>query len=365
MLIKEISTQQGFHSLRSIWNTLLQRSESNTIFSTFEWLYTWWEHFAQDKKLFILLAQDGENVIGIAPLMIEKKRILRYAPIKVISFIGTGVSDYADFIIVREREKVITLFFEYLKKKKWDEIELREIRENSPNLVLIQKALERLNLLSRIYVVGKCLYVETKGDWDLYYSSFSSKHRNDIHRQINRLKKNGLKYSFSFKAKELDSYQLITSLINIHLDRIAKKNKKSFLGTEEGRNFYNKMIQEFGKCGWVNLDLMYIDDVIAAYVLGFQYGGKYYHWNVGTNNKYISYAPGKLLLRYMLEEYYSVNAIEEFDFIRGEEDYKYRWTKFARKNYKITILSNSLYSKMVFKTRDSIRKLFSTRATQA
>lgn len=118
MLIKEISTQQGFNNLRSVWNALLQQSGSNTIFATFEWLYTWWEHFGQDKKLFILLAQEGEDVIGIAPLMIEEKKILRYVPIKVISFIGTGISDYADFIIVKEREKVITLFFEYLLKKK-------------------------------------------------------------------------------------------------------------------------------------------------------------------------------------------------------------------------------------------------------
>lgn len=118
MQIREVTNKEGFYSINNIWNTVLQKSDSNIIFSSFEWLSIWWDCFGHNKELFILLAQEGEEVIGIAPLMIEKRRILRYLPIKVVSFIGTGITDYADFIIVKDREKILTLFFEYLLKKK-------------------------------------------------------------------------------------------------------------------------------------------------------------------------------------------------------------------------------------------------------
>mgnify|MGYP000498213716 CR=1 FL=1 len=100
MQLKEITTQKDFYSLSTVWNSILKKSGSDSIFFTFEWLYKWWEHFGQGKKIFILLAQDEDEVIGIAPLMIGKRKILRYLPVREVSFIGTGISDYADFIIM-------------------------------------------------------------------------------------------------------------------------------------------------------------------------------------------------------------------------------------------------------------------------
>ena len=105
--INSITHLDCFKKLEPVWNILLARSSSNTIFSTFEWFFTRWDHFGEDKKIFILLAQDGEEFIGIALLMIEKRRILRYVPVKVLSFIGTGLSDHADFIIGRSREELL------------------------------------------------------------------------------------------------------------------------------------------------------------------------------------------------------------------------------------------------------------------
>jgi len=140
MQLKEITTQKDFYSLSTVWNSILEKSGSNTIFSTFEWLYTWWENFGEGNKLFILLAQHGDKVIGIAPLMIGKRKILRYLPVREVSFIGTGISDYADFIIMDEREMVLSLFIEYLWKKKylWDDQIYYCLKRNSEKQVQLQ-----------------------------------------------------------------------------------------------------------------------------------------------------------------------------------------------------------------------------------
>ena len=102
---------------------------------------------------------------------------------------------------------------------------------------------------------------------------------------------------------------------------------------------------------------MYINDEIAAYVLGLQRCNSYYYWNIGKNSKYDSYSPGKLLLHNMLNRYLSNNSIDEFNFLRGEESYKYRWTKLKRKNYQVYFRSNSLYSRAVFNVYDSYHSM--------
>jgi hypothetical protein len=47
MKIVEINDYAGFLSLKERWNEVLQRC-NHTIFSTWEWLSTWWNHFGND-----------------------------------------------------------------------------------------------------------------------------------------------------------------------------------------------------------------------------------------------------------------------------------------------------------------------------
>jgi len=342
MQIKAITTQKDFYNLSTLWNTLLEKSGSNTIFSTFEWLSTWWEYYGHDKKLFILLALDSDEIIGIAPLTLEKSRILRYVPWRVVSFIGSGkISDYADFIIVRRREEVLKGFFEYLgeKRRLWDEIDLREIREDSPNLAVLRNDLDNWGVKVTIHELGKCPYIKLNGDWDGYFKSLSKNFRQDIRTQYNRMDKKGFTHSLLFKEEGIDDL-FLSNLIDMHLKGTDRKNKVSFLASEIGRGFFNEIVQKFGMNGWLGLNTLNINDKVAAYILGFQYGKIYYDWNIGKGDKYDIFSPGKLLLHQILEGLFSNGRIDEFDFLRGEEDYKYRWAKVGRRNYRVSVWSS-------------------------
>lgn len=150
---------------------------------------------------------------------------------------------------------------------------------------------------------------------------------------------------------------LLDNLIKIHLKNITGKNKVSFLATEEGKDFLMEIIQQFEKYGWIIVNIMYINDEIGAYALSFHYEHKYYYWNVAVNNDYIRFSPGKLLLHHMLKENFTDNSVREFDLLRGEEEYKYRWTSLKRENYQITVINNSFYSRTIFKLRNIIHSL--------
>ncbi len=81
------------------WNLLLEGSISNSIFLTWDWLYSWAECFINPKRrLFVLKVYDDDNrLVGIAPWYIEKIKI-GPAAMRQVSFLGTPetASDYLD-----------------------------------------------------------------------------------------------------------------------------------------------------------------------------------------------------------------------------------------------------------------------------
>lgn len=126
MRITEVNDVKDLVSLRDPWNDLLQRS-NHTVFSTWEWVYTWWRHFGNNRRLIILLAEEDNKLIGIAPLMYSVHSMFGLRQGK-IEFIGTRpttnaafiedeqnsaidvVANYNDFIIEEGYETCLPLF---------------------------------------------------------------------------------------------------------------------------------------------------------------------------------------------------------------------------------------------------------------
>ena len=88
MKIIEINHFKDFISLKNTWDMLLEHS-SNEVFSTWEWLSTWWKYFGNNKKLLILLAKENDRIVGIAPLMYSIDRVFGVNQ-SIIEFIGAG-----------------------------------------------------------------------------------------------------------------------------------------------------------------------------------------------------------------------------------------------------------------------------------
>jgi len=54
------------------WNELSARSETNTIFQTYEWFDAWWSVFGPHNDLFFLVLRKRGEVVGFAPFMLRR-----------------------------------------------------------------------------------------------------------------------------------------------------------------------------------------------------------------------------------------------------------------------------------------------------
>ena len=98
--ITELKKKAHFYSLRKCWTQILYKSDQDTIFMTWDWLYTWWEIYSAKKQLSILLIQENDgDIVGIAPFYTTHQKSLG-VPMRVLKLIGSEevCSEYLDII---------------------------------------------------------------------------------------------------------------------------------------------------------------------------------------------------------------------------------------------------------------------------
>ena len=78
------------------------------------------------------------------------------------------------------------------------------------------------------------------------------------------------------------------------------------------------------EAGCLQLAFMKVNGAKAAGYLSFDYLNRIWVYNSGINNDYKEYSPGWVLLGNLLK-WANEHGREAFDFMRGQEDYKYRF----------------------------------------
>jgi len=99
--------------------------------------------------------------------------------------------------------------------------------------------------------------------------------------------------------------------------------KKRFL-TKDMRKQINAIIQWAFNAGILQLSFLTVNDKKAAGYLCFDYENIIWVYNSGFRSDFQYYSPGWILLSYLIQ--HAINTEKtHFDFMRGDETYKYRF----------------------------------------
>jgi len=330
-------TVERFDTLRDIssdaWNSLLARSEINTVFLTQQWINCWWDVLGSDNELLLLAAKDGSEIVGIAPLMINRK---------VAQFISAGETDYSDFIINTEKKhEVLTAFFYYLKNNRglFNRLSLDNIPERSSTVEFIRSLSQKTQWKTIESVSSECSAIEIR---DKEEQARASLRKNDVKTRFNYLNKNGrLEYRVLTDIKEIDA--TLDGFFEMHKDRrLIAGDSSKFLGGR-AKEFYRKLADAFLPEGWLRFNVLKFNGELIACHFGFLHENTLLHYTPTFNMDYFKRSPGLVLMKFMLEECLE-NQVELFDFTRGAEGYKRRFATVTRNNIKFEMfLDNTQY----------------------
>jgi CelD/BcsL family acetyltransferase involved in cellulose biosynthesis len=341
---------EGFAALRAQWQSLLNRSQPNHVFMTWEWLFTWWEHFGQGQELFILVVEDEGEVVGILPLMLCIQEGGYMNKERRLHFIGYRLrrwNDWMDIIAIR-KEEVIQASLEYLLERQymWDFLDLWDVPEDSDTIGILSDLARQLGFPVQKKSISTCPYLPTTSDWQSYYSSFRSmRTTGDPERQVRRLSARGeLKMHW---AEDSDLMVNLEALFDLHQRRQPMRHKSSRFSQEVYRKFYCALVHVFPR-NWLDCSALTLNGEVIAAHFGFRYNHKFYWCTPAFDPDYAAFSPGKVFLKAIIETCFADDEILEFDFLVGKEPYKYEWTTLERHGYCIQV-GNTYMSGLVGK----------------
>jgi CelD/BcsL family acetyltransferase involved in cellulose biosynthesis len=356
-----ISRPEEFDALRNDWNLLLQECDAS-IYQTFEWQSTWWKHFREeDTQLHILVLRREGQLVGIAPFYIEKTRTFGFIPIRILAFLGQGLSDYLDCLFARGHEPYCAqLVADYLFRhgSLFDVIHLEDSTDRLPNHALLLAALRQRGFMGEHFINEYCPRTTLLSDWESTLASFKIDNRREIRRRTRNLHKN-FTVEYEVITEERDVSAGMEAFMELHQHRWTNDGHAGVFSDSRTAAFHIEVAREFARQGWLYLAFLRANDERVAALYCFMYGNDLAIYLTGSSNrsKAYKYSPSRVLTAYCMEQAVLLGK-KTCDFMRGTEPYKYEldakdipnWamllysphSKKPQLRYKVDLLARSL-----------------------
>lgn len=321
LAIHEITSASEFESLRDDWLALWKRSSTSTPFQSPDWLIPWWKYFGAG-QLCVLAVKDGTRLVGLTPLSITNTRSLH--------LLGTGNSDYLD-ILVDDRvcNDAAAAIFAHLceNRSTWDECDFQNLRHTSPLLTMKPCA----GFFERLQEQNFCPVTLLPASAQQFLDGLPHQLRHNLdyyHRRVSTLGEVVIDC-----ADEHSFAELLDTFVNLHEARWRTNNMPGVLCDVNVQSFHRDAATGFLASGALRLYALRINGRIIASLYGFHHAARTYYYLGGFDPEFKQYSPGTLLVAHAITEAIRERA-REFDFLRGREDYKYRWRAVDRIIYR-------------------------------
>lgn len=316
--------EQGtFESLADHWQHLIEGCSEPTFFDQPTWQKTWWSQFGGDSELKLMAVRsDSGDINMIAPLMIDGSEV---------SFLGsTDLVDYHDFLS-RDRlspsciQAVVAALSEM---SNIDTITLQSLPGNSPTINQFREAAEQAGWEVEIEQEDVAPRIELPATWDDYVSGLRKKDRHELRRKLRRLEAAG-----EVRQIELTSPEDVEAAMGefMRLHRMSTPDKNEFM-TSDREQFFTRIAIDLASENSTRLCFLEVNGERVATSLSFVCRDVRYLYNSGYNPAQSKLSVGllnhALAIKSSIEERHRV-----FDFMRGNESYKYHLGGIDREIY--------------------------------
>jgi CelD/BcsL family acetyltransferase involved in cellulose biosynthesis len=233
------------------------------------------------------------------------------------------VADYLDLIAAQGREQdVYAALIDYLmwpEAPAWDVLSLCNIHQDSPTLSILPALAETQGWTVSIATEDVCPVAQLPPSWDEYLLTLNKKHRHELRRKLRRAEAERALLWY-IVGPEHD----LADEVEAFLDLMAHSapEKAEFL-TPQMRSFFRQLASVMNEAGWLQLSFLEVEGERVAAYLNFLYAGRVMVYNSGLNwQDYPQLSAGIVLAAYNIHHAIK-QGVEVFDFMQGNERYKY------------------------------------------
>jgi CelD/BcsL family acetyltransferase involved in cellulose biosynthesis len=311
------------------WNALVARAHAPVPFLTWQFQTTWTRAFV-DGPLHLLGVQDGgAEWVGALPLF--ETAAAEGPVLRLVG--GVDVADYLDVVAVAGREEEVwkALLAALDDDPAWRALDLQPIVETSPTAALLPTLARAAGLSCRAEPVDRCPVIELPASWDAYLASLSGKDRHELRRKLRRAEGAGPRIEVARDpagiAAAMDRFLV--------LHRKSKVGKARFMDARM-ESFFRDVGGALAEAGWAALWVLWLESRPAAALFCLEYAGSVGLYNSGFDPDARLFSPGVVLIARTIEDAIA-RGFRRYDFLRGDEPYKYGFGAVPTRVLRITV----------------------------
>lgn len=313
--VSELVSADELSSLEGEWADLATRCPQATPFQHPGWVLPWQEHFGSG-DLFVLAVRSGGMLRALLPLFLHE-----WSGRRQLTMLGTGISDYLDVLVEPEMaaESVAALLAYVAEcRGRWDVCSWQDLPEGSP--LLCGTPAEFAPVVTD---AERCVALTLPETRSAFLLSLPHGLQRNIRRYTDRLTTLG-ELRFETQSGDEEHGTAMDDLFVLHGNRWSDRGEQGVLHDARVQSFHRAAARNLSRIGALRLYRVSLDGRPIAVVYGYAWRGTFYSYLGGFASDLKACSPGTVILAYAMQQ-----ALEEgvrvWDFLRGEETYKFTW----------------------------------------
>jgi CelD/BcsL family acetyltransferase involved in cellulose biosynthesis len=343
---------------RETWDELAAATPWATPFSSHAFQRAWWDSYGTNahEQTLVVCRADASKPIAIVPLMhrheVEPTDALTQSTMRhggpttltpvapTAKAIFFGASYHADYATILAPPEALPDVAEAVAAhlaappsrfdphpSPWDVVDLRRLRCGDPVAEALAEAFGRREMAEGWTLnveredVCPVVHLPAGADFDEYLGTLRKKERHEIRRKIRRAEAAGE----IALTDSIDPLADLETFIDLHQRKWGDRGLfPPTPGGDASRLFIRRLLEEQGPDGPLRLAFLTVGGRRIAAGLQFQNGDACLYYNAGVDPDARDLSPGIVLVAEYIRRALAEGRTR-FDFLRGNESYKYEW----------------------------------------
>lgn len=281
-----------------VWKELFEKAENPSLFTSYEWFSALAKHLLKiDPE--IALFHDGNVVLGILGATVT------HDAVRAIG--DERVTDLYDLLYLPGYEHMVAETLAEFVLQRGLGLDLFPLEIDSALAVGLKSKLSGISVEKK----DLCPLLTLPLTWDDYLYRLDGKSRHELRRKMRRINGAAMR---DVKSADIDVLFRLMSKSDVGKDGFLTPGIMAFL---------RELTELFGQKGWLRLRVLIFEQNPVGMILAFARKGRVYLYNMGFDPLYRQLSPGIMTVALDIQSAIS-EGYEYYDFLRGDEDYKYR-----------------------------------------
>jgi CelD/BcsL family acetyltransferase involved in cellulose biosynthesis len=295
------------------WSAFAQKIGRVTPFQLPHWLLTWWAHFGNG-QLYVLVFREKRVMVGIVPCFRHQWNGLRQ-----ITLIGSGISDYLEPALDPHHcPAILECLRSHLEADlDWDLCDWQDLSANTPLSGL--KSDSKFELA--VNPDTSCSEIRLTGTFDEFRNDRPKDLKRNLRRYRNKAEAIG---SLQFEVVKEAYPESLQALVELHTAKWERRGEPGMIQANGSAEFLCDVARKFAARDMLRFFSLRFRDKIVALIVAFSYEKTMFGYLSAFDPEHEGLGFGRTLLLEALQYCYE-NGYEAWNFLRGDEPYKFWW----------------------------------------